>query len=65
MEGTFTHGPPSVVFQDDVTVFIEPLTGPHFDAHPDGERFLVIEMGGAEAPRNELVVVRNWAQPLR
>ncbi len=37
----------------------------HYDIHPDGQRFLMMNMQGPEGPRPKINVVLNWFEELK
>ena len=63
IEPTFTAGTPEVVFEGSYFN----TGGRHYDIAPDGERFLMIKLGGAtnDASTPQVTVVQNWFEELK
>ena len=46
-------------------LFEKPLTRPGYDVTPDGQRFVMIEIGESEQAPNQLILVQNWGEELK
>ena len=62
-EPTFSAGTPRLIFEGNFRPSV--ATRAHYDVTPDGQRFVMIQVGGSDSAPTQINVVLNWFEELK